>query len=312
MRATLTLASAFMLASLAIGAEPALAGCKRFGFTVNDYGKEGPIRDAKALLDKHVASWAKENGVSDYRVGPKKVSCDLFLDFIVFDEHTCTASANVCWGEQIGQIASTGDEDGPPPAPVSKAVAEDDEAKPQKAAAAQDQDGDATADAPINLINGDDDGPANDDVAAKKDVDPTMELPDMEARAKKAPVRTISPAQPLTPPSQTADAEDEKPSTIVETGALSRVPSEPTGRPAPTAPAEEETAVIPDQERAAAASAAAAAAAAAERAAAAAETAANAAKEAAAAAVEASAVASRKKAVVPPLDSARAGSSGTR
>ncbi|NJO32425.1 MAG: hypothetical protein HC869_04145 [Rhodospirillales bacterium] len=30
-------------------------------------------------------------------MGKKDVSCELFLDFIVFDEHTCKASALVCW-----------------------------------------------------------------------------------------------------------------------------------------------------------------------------------------------------------------------
>jgi hypothetical protein len=100
-------AFAAVLASLAAGsmlaAAPAQAACKRFGFTVNDYGKEGPIRDAKALLDKHVAEWAAQSGVKDYKIGKKDVSCELFLNFIVFDEHTCTASANVCWGgDQTG------------------------------------------------------------------------------------------------------------------------------------------------------------------------------------------------------------------
>jgi hypothetical protein len=30
-------------------------------------------------------------------MGEKTVDCQLFLDFGVFDEHTCTASADVCW-----------------------------------------------------------------------------------------------------------------------------------------------------------------------------------------------------------------------
>jgi hypothetical protein len=298
MRATLSLAFASVLIGLSMGADAALAGCKRFGFTVNDYGKEGPIRDAKALLDKHVASWAKEKGISDFRVGPKKVSCDLFLDFIVFDEHTCTASANVCWGDQIGQITSTGDGDGPPPAPLSKAEANGDEPVAQQTAeettASDTADETADADdAPINLINGVED-------VATKAVDPTIDLPDMEARPKKrAPVRDITPPQTAdSGPSQ----DDEAPSTVVETGALSRLPSEPTGKTAPEAPVQE---VAPSKDRAAAAAAAAAAATAAERAAAAAETAANAAKEAAAAAVAASnASRGEPSKMVPPLDSA--------
>lgn len=72
-------------------------GCTRLGFLVNDYGKEGPARDAKELLDKYIATWTAERGITKYTVGPKTVECELFLNFIIFDEHTCTASANVCY-----------------------------------------------------------------------------------------------------------------------------------------------------------------------------------------------------------------------
>jgi hypothetical protein len=79
------------------GSGPADAACKTLAFSVNDYGKDGPTRDAKDLLDKHIAEWTKANGIKGYTVGKKDVSCELFLDFIVFDEHTCKASARVCW-----------------------------------------------------------------------------------------------------------------------------------------------------------------------------------------------------------------------
>jgi hypothetical protein len=69
------------------------------GFLVNDYGKDGPTKDAQDLLDKHVAEWAAQNGIKDYTIGKKDVKCELFIDVILFDEHTCTASANVCWDE---------------------------------------------------------------------------------------------------------------------------------------------------------------------------------------------------------------------
>ncbi|HML42504.1 MAG TPA: hypothetical protein PKE13_06215, partial [Hyphomicrobium zavarzinii] len=82
-------------------AHPALAGCKRMGFTVNDYGKDGPTKDAQELLDKHISTWAAEQGIEKYSVGKKDVSCELYLNLIVFDEHTCTASATVCWGGDI-------------------------------------------------------------------------------------------------------------------------------------------------------------------------------------------------------------------
>ena len=81
----------------------ASAECTKLGFSVNDYGKEGPTRDAKALLDKYIAKWTAEKGIKNYKVGQKEVTCELFLNFIVFDEHTCKAEANVCWsGGPVG------------------------------------------------------------------------------------------------------------------------------------------------------------------------------------------------------------------
>ena len=79
------------------GTSPAAAKCKTMSFLVNDYGKEGPTRDAKNLLDKHIAEWTKGQGIKNYTVGKKNVSCKLFLNLIVVDEHTCKASAQVCW-----------------------------------------------------------------------------------------------------------------------------------------------------------------------------------------------------------------------
>ncbi len=71
--------------------------CTRLAFSVNDYGKTGPARDARRLLDKYIARWTGERGIRRYRTGPKKVTCKLFLDFGVFDEYTCRAEASVCW-----------------------------------------------------------------------------------------------------------------------------------------------------------------------------------------------------------------------
>lgn len=88
-------------AALTIGATlPAQAACKRMGFLVNDYGKDGPTKDAQELLEKDIAKWAAGQGIKTYTVNKKDVSCELFLNFIVFDEHTCTASATVCWDEK--------------------------------------------------------------------------------------------------------------------------------------------------------------------------------------------------------------------
>ena len=82
---------------------PASAECKRLGFAVNDYGKEGPTRDAKRLLDDYIKRWAAEQGISQYRVGKKTVTCELFLGLIFFDGHTCKASATFCWSKQAGK-----------------------------------------------------------------------------------------------------------------------------------------------------------------------------------------------------------------
>jgi hypothetical protein len=90
--------AALALAAMAV-ATTADAKCTRLGFSVNDYGKDGPTKDAKDLLDKYVAKWAADNGVKKYTTGKKDVKCELFLDFVVFDEHTCRAEATVCWGE---------------------------------------------------------------------------------------------------------------------------------------------------------------------------------------------------------------------
>ncbi len=75
----------------------AYAACTEFSFAVNDYGKDEPTRHAKLLLDKWIADWAQRVSLKKYKVGTKSVSCELFLNFIVFDEHTCKATAKVCW-----------------------------------------------------------------------------------------------------------------------------------------------------------------------------------------------------------------------
>ena len=73
------------------------AACTRLAFSVNDYGKDGPTKDAKNLLDTYIAKWTAERGIGKYTTGKKDVTCELFLDFGLFDEYTCKASASVCW-----------------------------------------------------------------------------------------------------------------------------------------------------------------------------------------------------------------------
>jgi hypothetical protein len=89
--------AALALAFAGTSAVPAWAACTRLAFSVNDYGKDGPTKDANKLLDKYIADWTKSKGIKGHTVGKRDVSCELFLDFGVFDEHTCKASALVCW-----------------------------------------------------------------------------------------------------------------------------------------------------------------------------------------------------------------------
>jgi hypothetical protein len=96
------LALASALAAAALIPSSAEARCTRLAFSVNDYGKEGPTKDALSLLDKYIVDWTKSKGIKDYTVGKKDVTCELFLDFVVFDEHTCKATAQVCWPDAKG------------------------------------------------------------------------------------------------------------------------------------------------------------------------------------------------------------------
>ena len=90
-----------MIMSLSV--DPASAACTRLAFSVNDYGKEGPTNDAKRLLDKYIAKKMAEKGITKYTTGKKDVTCELFLDVLLFDEHTCKAEATVCWDGSVPQ-----------------------------------------------------------------------------------------------------------------------------------------------------------------------------------------------------------------
>lgn len=119
MRPTLSFAATVTLAGTLASAValPASAACTRLGASVNDFGKDGPTQDAKVLLDKYIAKWATDHGVAKYKTGTKEVKCELFLNVIVFDEHTCRAEATVCW-------------DGPPVTPAVTTAAKDGAEKP--------------------------------------------------------------------------------------------------------------------------------------------------------------------------------------
>lgn len=130
-------AAAILALGLTLGlmAGAADAKCTRLAFSVNDYGKDGPIKDAKELLDKYIADWAKQHGIAKYNVGKKDVSCELFLDFIVFDEHTCKAEANVCWADGAAAKPVTTGTVAPAASPkANRAASQPKKAIPAKAA----------------------------------------------------------------------------------------------------------------------------------------------------------------------------------
>jgi hypothetical protein len=107
-----------------LGATIAEARCTRLAYSVNDYGKKGPTEDAKKLLDTYIAKWAADRGVKSHTVGKKEVTCELFLDVGLFDEHTCKAAATVCWpgNEDFANRAPTPGAEGNVKAATSKPV----------------------------------------------------------------------------------------------------------------------------------------------------------------------------------------------
>lgn len=133
MRTTYLALSLGTLAALTAAAGPASAACTRLAFSVNDYGKEGPTDDAKRLLDKYIAKWTSDRGIAKYTTGKKTVTCELFLDVILFDEHTCKAEASVCWdgppAKALQVKKSTG---GEPAAAEAKPADEPQTAKAEK------------------------------------------------------------------------------------------------------------------------------------------------------------------------------------
>lgn len=127
-----------VVSALILSAGAAEAKCKRMGFLVNDYGKDGPSKDAQELLDKHVAEWATQNGVTNYTIGKKDVKCELYLNLILFDEHTCTASANVCWDEPgAGAPEKKASEKKPAEKKTKDKIADTPAAKPAETPAAE-------------------------------------------------------------------------------------------------------------------------------------------------------------------------------
>ncbi len=189
--------AASSLAALTAATAPANAACKKMGFLVNDYGKEGPTKDAQELLDKDIAKWAASQGIGTYTVNGRDVKCELFLDVILFDEHTCTASANVCWDEKNPNAPKATDKTAAGDATVKPATAKpaDTAKKAAKPAAAK--------------------------AEATKAVKPDVQAKTEDAKAKTA---VKSEVKPDTPANSDAGvektAEPAKPAAIEATGAI--------------------------------------------------------------------------------------------
>jgi flagellar hook-length control protein FliK len=218
MRFSVNFVAAFALAATFAAATTvsASAECKRYGFTVNDYGKDGPTKDAKDLLDKLIASKMTEKGVSDFHTGKKSVSCELFLNFIVFDEHTCTAEATVCWGGS--SLPSSEEAAASAAEPASKTASDTStDAKPAKKK--------ATKEAAVHteaVVHTDAAAPAVHKIAAQPIPDPKSVL---AHKAKKTEEKKEAAAP-------AADSSTDSPSTDsaakpVETGSLSETTTKP-------------------------------------------------------------------------------------
>ena len=146
MRLRASISAIAAVLSVTMIADVASAACTRLSFSVNDYGKDGPTKDAKDLLDKYIAKTMAERGIKTYRVGKKDVTCELFLDFGFFDEHTCKAAAVVCWGDSTPGAAKEATAPAAPAggaapakAEAKKPAAAKAKAKPKEAAAAKAQ-----------------------------------------------------------------------------------------------------------------------------------------------------------------------------
>ena len=220
-------------------AVPASAECKRYGFTVNDYGKDGPTTDAKSLLDKLIATKMSEKGVKDYKTGPKKVSCELFLNFIVFDEHTCTADATVCWGgtplpssEQAAEATEAGEKTkSSSAAPAKQSKKKKEVAAKTGEAAKVPETAKATAPPPAENAAAETKAPDPKDTSA-----PTAEANEGAAQPSEGQANSASTATPdVTSSSATASvtplaAPAAKAAKSVETGSLSEPAKKPSAK----------------------------------------------------------------------------------
>lgn len=214
MRASLTSFAALAIVA-AVSATPASADCKRYGFSVNDYGKEGPTRDAKELLDKHIATKMAERGIKTYNTGKKDVSCELFLNFIVFDEHTCTAEATVCWGGTplpAGQQVTGADQAAPNATNTTGSISKPDA---KKSAKTKPEPGSAKSAAKTPAAPAEP-APAPESAPAAPAAEPASPAPAPAATTATAPAEPAAPAAPQAAPETAPQESTEAPAATPE------------------------------------------------------------------------------------------------
>jgi hypothetical protein len=214
---------------------PAHAACQRYGFSVNDYGKDGPARDAKELLDKLIAKRMAERGVSKYSTGTKDVKCEMFLNFILFDEYTCTAEATACWdgtplpkGEATEASASKSSE----PAKKAKAAEAKPAAKstPKATVAAKHDKVDAKpVEKPTAEVKSEDETAAPETAAVKSEEQPAMPKAEAAPPADETSTPVQSAAAPVKkkPVESESDTEDPSDTTTSSVTPVSPVPIGP-------------------------------------------------------------------------------------
>lgn len=71
--------------------------CATLGFTVNDFGKDEPARQATVFLGRLIAETMDKHYIKGWVAGTPKITCTFFTKFMGFDEYTCKAESEVCW-----------------------------------------------------------------------------------------------------------------------------------------------------------------------------------------------------------------------
>ncbi len=219
-------------AAILFSAGAADAACKKMGFLVNDYGKDGPTKDAQDLLDKHVAEWAAQNGIAKYTIGKKDVKCELYLDVILFDEHTCTATANVCWDEPGNEKpAKSAKEKGSEPA-TKTAGNEDKKSSEKQPAVAEEKAAEKTAEKAVEAVADKPAAAAIETGEAKPAVAPAATPEDAAQRAAAAAERAAEAAERAAAAAERAAAASSKAAVPSQL----EMPGFGAGKPADVAP----------------------------------------------------------------------------